>query len=425
MVKSGSGILILSIGHDRRQMLFDAIASVRRHHPDIPVHVVSDVPVDMPFTWVCPLNGHASRYYKTQAAKLSPFETTLLLDDDAMIHRPLPPLPELLGGSDLAMARDAWWPTVNAAAAEGVRVRWCSEAEAKLTSVAGDQPHYNSGVIAFRDSSAVDELFAAWHAEWMRYQGVDQLSLARALRGTGVQVRELPAVYNCRAGQDTGGVEPFIRHFAGGERSKALPDYFKREGIDHAKAHDLYMAYANAVNKGICERHQYEAMAKLLHKMAPARVLIFGCGHDQELWRRLNAGGETLFLEHDEKWAGEARTIGCDVELVSYPTIRGVDGGEGEGLPARVTDQAWDFVFVDAPRGLHPGTPGRQLTFRWASELSGNPIIVAHDCERPWEKACALRYLEKPDLFLWGPRPHIGTLWFWLRGRASAGDLLT
>ncbi|KAK1642693.1 hypothetical protein QYE76_060498 [Lolium multiflorum] len=60
----------------------------------------------------------------------------------------------------------------------------------------------------------------------------------------------------------------------------------------------------------------------VLRRRAPARVLVFGLGHDSPLWHALNPSGVTVFLEEDPKWyrVVRSRLPFLRAHLVSYRT---------------------------------------------------------------------------------------------------------
>ncbi len=197
-----NGILIISIGYCRRQLLWDCLAGLRRNNPDIAVHVVSDTPVDVPHTWADPkCRNFRSRRYKTQFHKLSPFGgITLLLDDDTIVHKPLPPLEKILGDGDVALAREPAYLTVEQICNRkgSGRKQYRSEQSLTRAMCPANQPYYNSGVFAFSRTAAAKAMLDCWHEEWLRYKSLDQLALCRAMSRHPVRVTELDgAEFNC------------------------------------------------------------------------------------------------------------------------------------------------------------------------------------------------------------------------------------
>lgn len=129
--------------------------------------------------------------------------------------------------------------------------------------------------------------------------------------------------------------------------------------------------------------------------MGNKNVLIFGTGHDTELWRTANKDGVTVFLEHDDKWIPNNTE---NVFKVNYTT----DISEAEELleeyhskkykrlrlaiPKELKTIKWDIILVDAPPGWKEGTPGRMQSIYTAKVLANkNTNIFVHDCDRTVE----------------------------------------
>lgn len=135
-----------------------------------------------------------------------------------------------------------------------------------------------------------------------------------------------------------------------------------------------------------------------------ASLLVFGCGHDSELWERMNSGGTTTFLEDDPDWAVavQSKLATSAVHVVNYGTrlsdwrqlLRRPAKLEMD-LPAEVTGRKWDVILVDAPAGHTDDCPGRMKSIYAASRLvAPGGMIFLHDVERPAEAAYAARYLK-------------------------------
>jgi glucuronoxylan 4-O-methyltransferase len=243
--KNDNGVLIISIGRKRRQLLWDCLAGLQRHNPDVPVHVVSDVPVDVPFTWADPkYQNFLSRHYKTQAHKLSPFSgVTLLIDDDTIVNKPLPPLDELIGDGDVALVKEPTYPTVERICNRkgSGKVKYREEQNYTREMCQADQPHYNSGVFAFRRTQKVIEMFDCWHEEWLRYQSLDQLALCRAMANFPMQVKEIDgSEFNCHNDLfDYKNLDPTIFHFS---RSSGR-NWFYDNHYGPANPHEKYLEF--------------------------------------------------------------------------------------------------------------------------------------------------------------------------------------
>ncbi len=216
------GAIILSTGPARRLLAVNAAASFRRVNPHLGLQLVTDAAFS---GYACRLvsanTGNSSRVHKTQLLANSPFERGVVLDDDTFCIRAIPAISEILGDADLAMALDAYLPTIAGALKWGVPARWVRSAEAEF--MRANYPaldgarHFNSGVIFFRRSQAVTKFAAAWLAEWKRFRGVDQMALYRALVLTGIKVAVLPEELHARVGRRV--KNPAIVHFTGAKRN--------------------------------------------------------------------------------------------------------------------------------------------------------------------------------------------------------------
>lgn len=224
------GVLYLAVG-DRHQHLF--LAASRKQllavHPQLDQHVITDRrlrrtgPLDpagpalqqlgtaagraatddaqsrgrVSVTRGLALGGVASRVYKTQLHRFSPFEETLFLDNDAVVTRRLDELWRLIGDAPFAAALGSC-RTVGEAMPLYLRDRLIrpEEAEATRAVCAPDAPCFNAGVMLWRRGPESDRLFDAWHEEWRRFRGRDQAALYRALARTQTRVAVLPPTYN-------------------------------------------------------------------------------------------------------------------------------------------------------------------------------------------------------------------------------------
>lgn len=168
---------------------------------------------------------------------------------------------------------------------------------------------------------------------------------------------------------------------------------------------EMSVAYSQAIEKGQWTPDQYQVVRRLIQAVAPLRLLVWGCGHDSDLWRVANRGGRTLFLETAGEWADRARATGCEVICWQPPTVCGVPvSGKVPRCPAAAD---WDIVLVDAPPGYGATDPGRELPIRWAADC-GAAIVVVHDVNRPWERWCTDHYLGAPSRLVPGGRGLLG-----------------
>jgi hypothetical protein len=362
------------------------------------------------------MTGKSSRYYKTQMHRLSPFPgITLFMDDDTIMHRPLPELGSVIAECDIAAKLEPGCATVGQTCQAGKHSWICAE-EKEYTGkhFPADVPHYNSGVVVFRKSESVYRLFDRWHEEWMQFQNIDQLALSRALTFVPTSIAKLDESWNYRSerkGRDA--ANPYIFHC---HRKQDNDNWYHANYHRPAAPHAKYLAFCEAVNNGQWARGQYETAGRLVGNLAPLNLLIWGCGHDSNLWRALNHGGRTVFVETDSQWAKRARQSGCEVIEWQPPTSRGAPfQGDMPDCPA---GGKWDMIIVDGPPGHAIDTPGRELPIAWAATM-GAKIILLHDIERPWERHCADRYLGPPTCTASGN----GILGVWECGYISPGLL--
>ncbi|KAL1804552.1 hypothetical protein DCAR_0936209 [Daucus carota subsp. sativus] len=164
----------------------------------------------------------------------------------------------------------------------------------------------------------------------------------------------------------------------------------------------------------------------VLLSRAPCNFLVFGLGHDSQMWHSFNPRGTTLFLEEDPKWVQtilktapflNARHViyrtklsEADKLLQSYRWqpectqmmfLRGNDKCRLAltELPEEVYDKEWDLIMIDAPRGYFPEAPGRMAAIYSAAVMArnrkgkGETHVFLHDVDRRVEKAYAEEFL--------------------------------
>ena len=150
------------------------------------------------------------------------------------------------------------------------------------------------------------------------------------------------------------------------------------------------------------------AIAAAITAKEDCRLLVFGLGNDAPLWRRLNSGGRTVFLEDDSFWIAGAIRRQPDLEIaqVTYRTrlpdwetlINQAERLHLE-LPSAVVDERWDVILIDAPKGHKPRHPGRMQPIANASRLvDKNGLVFVHDCHRIVEREYSRCYLGEPLL---------------------------
>ena len=127
-------------------------------------------------------------------------------------------------------------------------------------------------------------------------------------------------------------------------------------------------------------KKQYIEIAKMLKRVAPCNLLVFGLGEDSYLWSQINKGGQTYFLEDSLDWINKINDGSLQVKHVKYTTKIeehreiGFDNKKLDiVLPEEVSNLQYDFVIVDAPLGHQPPRPfkgpGRMSSIYTASKL--------------------------------------------------------
>ncbi len=205
--------------------LMSALA-LRSLEPDLPITIISDHPqlntlslinhqITPLFLGELPFSGaFASRWLKSNLNRFSPYAETLFLDADILPLQPVTPLWDYLDQADCAMAADRL-PTVELCDHVGAEEKTYTLRQLASANLQGlpqkspqklpqespqkppqNTPHFNSGVLLWRDNLATQNLFEQWYEEWQVFQQQDQLALVRALQTTQMNVARLPITYN-------------------------------------------------------------------------------------------------------------------------------------------------------------------------------------------------------------------------------------
>lgn len=153
---------------------------------------------------------------------------------------------------------------------------------------------------------------------------------------------------------------------------------------------------------------EYRATFDEIQRLAPSRVVIFGCGRDSFLWSMANVGGDTLFLEHDMRWIASAEAD-CKARgqpfacaLVKYTTRLTESAALLEKpdlleIPFLRQFAPANVVLVDAPQGEGPRAHGRMQSIFMASQIRApGGTVCVHDMHRKTETVYGERYLGKP-----------------------------
>ena len=200
------GVLYLALGSGCRHLTIASVSALRRYGYRGPVRVVTDDPSWVPPALDCDVvvvpdvgDGFSTRHYKTQLLDFA-YDMTLYLDADAIPIADIDEVWSCLDDSDIAMAADPRQTVGALIARDGYMAEWRPEFSLMIRLGLTSRPYFNTGVMAFRLSSATAAIFSAWHEEWLRFGRRDQLALVRAVALTDTTVRTLPAAWNRPAG---------------------------------------------------------------------------------------------------------------------------------------------------------------------------------------------------------------------------------
>jgi len=137
--------------------------------------------------------GYASRHYKTALVQYA-YDECLFLDSDTLPVADPSEAWRFLQSADFYLSLDGT-ATVDQALERPAIDR--EERELMKHLGLATEPHLNSGVLLFRKSPAVAQLFARWHLEWSRFRNCDQLALVRAIAAARSHIGLLPREWNC------------------------------------------------------------------------------------------------------------------------------------------------------------------------------------------------------------------------------------
>ena len=170
------------------------------------------------------------------------------------------------------------------------------------------------------------------------------------------------------------------------------------------------MDYAELIRKmkhdgiGLMRYDQYVRIAYYLNKLSPCNFLVFGLGEDSPIWKKINQGGRTVFLEDDKEWIKKFDEKNLEKHEVIYDTKAkdhesiGFDAEKLQmSLPKQITETSWDIILVDGPLGHNPPRPykgpGRMKSIYQAHKLLRNGgICVVDDMLREIEQKYAYHY---------------------------------
>lgn len=200
MPSTESGFLLVAYGRRFVDEALTAIASIRRHMPETPITLASDLDDPRLAAWgvdrlaVAPPGPGDNAYLrKVEALAASPYRRTVFLDSDILLLEPVPELFALLERVSLAAALE-WALVSHPVAVDG-------------QELPDAFPEYNTGVLAWRREAATEALMTCWGDCFLRHAAAgvrhDQPAFREALWRCGLLPLTLPANYNFRINPPT------------------------------------------------------------------------------------------------------------------------------------------------------------------------------------------------------------------------------
>jgi len=188
------GVVWVAFGKKAQEEAAISKASFLKHNK-VPTRVLKELSFPAPEGLTI---GQQAHWAKANADKWSPFDHTLMLDADTRVQGDLS-----LG---FKMLQKGWEIVmVQSIPPKDGMVLWTipePEREETLKEL-GTWLHgmFNTGVIYFNRTEAVQNLFQCWRKEWLRFKGWDQAAFLRALRKCPVSLWLLGPAFNSRGGE--------------------------------------------------------------------------------------------------------------------------------------------------------------------------------------------------------------------------------
>lgn len=186
---SKRGVFYIAAGKKYIEEAIFSAATVKRHMPELSVAICADENPNSEYvdTFIKMENPNFHFKDKPEHMGLTPFEETLFLDTDKYLVDCVIELFDLLGNFDFGAT-----PALLRKSMEKTHIPNCFA-------------EVNSGVLIFRKTKSVEDLFEAWNKYFLadfnrRNKGYcpDQPSLREALFGANLRFVPLPPEYNLR-----------------------------------------------------------------------------------------------------------------------------------------------------------------------------------------------------------------------------------
>jgi hypothetical protein len=192
------GVLYVAYGTPARQCAQGAIASFRRHMPNIPIALVSDSPLGCEDVFIQHDDEDiGGRSAKTLIDKLAPkeWQYILYLDADTEVIAPIDYLYQTVeDGFDFVICKN---PGKYHTARQMIRSDNRDECDFTFASIGTDELiQLNGGVFCYQRNDRTKAFFETWHKEWQRWGKRDQAALLRSLFAHPMHLMVLGSEWN-------------------------------------------------------------------------------------------------------------------------------------------------------------------------------------------------------------------------------------
>lgn len=181
------GFVLAATGEKYRRLMGKAVRSLRAHHPDIPIDLYTEAPLDLPEAdrVVMLPDGVDPRRPRFFALRDTRFDRLLMLDVDLLAVAPVHDVFEVLERFDMAMAQDNFRNSIHSRHVSGA-------------PIPAAFPQFNAGVMGVRRSARMDRFVDDWEAAFIAGGSKRDQSAMRDLIWTDPELRvaTLPPEYN-------------------------------------------------------------------------------------------------------------------------------------------------------------------------------------------------------------------------------------